>query len=156
MSRRPCNTDQRGTDIVDEEKFSASKTILVLLWLTAIGIVAYWVSYFTDGTVHSTAEACYHIFERNFPAPDGMIALSAVATAIGLPRAREWSIYTGMTAVGGLLFLALIDIAYNLWNDMYFDMNTAMVLESLINVFCLGVAVALTRYLWANRRQLRH
>ena len=139
-----------------EEKFSASKTLQVLLWLVAIGIVAYWVSYFGDGTVRLTAEDCYHIFERNFPAPDAMIALCAIATAIGLSGAREWSIYTGMTTVGGLLFLVLIDIAYNLWNNMYSDMDTAMVLESMINVVCLGMAAVLTRYLWVNRRQFRN
>ena len=136
--------------------FRASRWVIATLWLTAAGIIAYWVSYFTDGTVHSTADTCYHVFERNFPAPDGMIAICAIATAIGLPRAREWSIYTGMTAVGGLLFLALIDIAYNLWNDMYFNMNSAMVIESLINVLCLGVAAVTSRYLWVHRAQLRH
>jgi hypothetical protein len=139
-----------------QNDFKASKIVQFFLWLTAIGIIAYWVSYFTDGTVHSTAEECYHIFERNFPAPDGMIALCAMATAIGLGRAREWSVYTGMTAVGGLLFLALIDIAYNVWNDMYFDMNEAMVIETIINIFCLGVAAMITRYLWVNRQLLRY
>lgn len=141
---------------MNPSQFRASRSILTLLWLTAISIVAYWISYFNDGTVHSTAEQCYHVFERNFPAPDGMIALCAIATAIGLPGAREWSIYTGMTAVGGLLFLALIDIAYNLWNDMYANMNTGMVLETLINIACITVATALTRYLWVHRRQLKH
>ena len=140
---------------MNHNAFQPSKGVIFILWLTAIGIIAYWVSYFTDGTVHSTAEACYHVFERNFPAPDGMIALCAITTALGLGRAREWSIYTGMTAVGGLLFLALIDIAYNVWNDMYFNMNTAMVIESVINIACLTVAAVVTRYLWVHRAQVR-
>ncbi len=115
-----------------------SRAITILLWLTALGIIAYWISYFTDGTVHSTAETCYHVFERTFPAPDGMIALCAIATALGLSRRKDWAVFTGMAAVGGLLFLALIDISYNVWNDMYVDMAAPMIIESVINLYCLG------------------
>ncbi len=140
---------------MNQSDFKASKAIQVTLWVTAVGIVAYWISYFTDGTVHSTADSCYHIFQRNFPAPDGMIAICAIATAVGLGKAREWSIYTGMTAVGGLLFLALIDISYNVWNDMYNGMHGPMVMETVINVFCLSVSAVITRYLWLNREHLR-
>lgn len=124
---------------------------MAMLWIIAIGIAAYWVSYFTDGAVHSSTDACHHIFERNFPAPDAMVALMCVLCAEGLRRVRPWSVFTGMAAAGGLLFLALIDISYNIWNDMYSLSSAAMGAEIVINIVCLCTAVILWQYLYKHR-----
>ena len=132
--------------VQDQTRFKPSIGITILLWVTAAGIVAYWVSYFTDGSVYATEDVCCHVFQRDFPAPDGMIALMCIATAVGLRGAKEWSLFTGMTAVGGLLFLALIDISFNLWNHLYFDASGAMGTEVFINIVCLASAAIIWSY----------
>ncbi|MFQ3325155.1 MAG: hypothetical protein ACI90U_002990 [Pseudomonadales bacterium] len=136
--------------------FTPNRAIIAMLWVVAIGIVLYWISYFSEGSVHASAEACYHSFQRNFPAPDAMIAFMCILCAEGLRRSKPWSIFTGMAAVGGLLFLALIDISYNLWNDMYLMSSSAIGAEIVINVVCLSTAACLWLYLYKHRNALLH
>ena len=62
------------------------RATIALLWLAAAGIVAYWISFFAGGEVHASSDPCYLVFERNFPLPDGFVALCAVLCAEGLRR----------------------------------------------------------------------
>ncbi|MGH8444302.1 MAG: hypothetical protein ACREVL_03495 [Solimonas sp.] len=133
---------------------AARRTTMVLLWLAAAAIVAYWVSFFSGGEVQATAENCYLVFQRNFPLPDGFVALCAVLAAEGLRRRRAAAVLWGLLTAGGLFFLAWIDIAYNLWNDMYALRTPEMVAEAAINVFCLAMAVWLVAFCWRRRREL--
>lgn len=130
--------------------------MIVLLWAGALGIVAYWVSYFSGGEVHAADTLCYHVFERNFPLPDGFVALCCVLCALNLRRKKAPALLWGLLAAGGFLFLGLIDVSYNLWNGMYRKLNAAMAAEIVINMFCLGFAVWLSRFLWLNRRALEN
>ncbi|MGH8457251.1 MAG: hypothetical protein ACRETE_09725 [Stenotrophobium sp.] len=133
-----------------------NKTItLALLWLAALGIVLYWISYFTGGEVQASGENCYRMFERNFPLPDGFVALCAVLCALNLRRGREPALLWGLLTAGGFFFLGYIDIAYNLWNGMYAAISAPMAAEIVINIFSIGFAVWLSLFLWRNRRALR-
>jgi hypothetical protein len=127
---------------------------LAMLWLGAAGIILYWVSYFTEGQVHAAADACYHVFQRNFPLPDGFVALCSILCAQALRRRQGIAVLWGLLAAGGYLFLAFIDIAYNLWNGIYRMGNSAVSVEALINAFCIGIAAWLVYFLWHNRRSL--
>lgn len=125
-----------------------------VLWLGAVGIILYWVSYFTEGQVQAVSDACYDVFQRNFPLPDGFIALCSILCAEALRRRHGIAVLWGLLVAGGYLFLAFIDIAYNLWNGIYSVGNSAVSFEVLINVFCIGMAVWLIWFLWHNRRTL--
>jgi len=127
---------------------------IALLLLGALGIVAYWISYFTGGEVHASGALCYHVFERNFPLPDGFVALLSVLCAVALYQRRASAVLFGLLSAGGYYFLGLIDIAYNLWNDMYAQVSAPMMAEFAINVFCLGFATWLSVFLWGQRRAL--
>lgn len=127
-----------------------------MLWIVSIGIIAYWISYFTEGSVHATDDVCYHVFQRNFPAPDGMIAVMLLLCAEGLRRCKSWAVFTGMAGVGGLYFLALIDMSYNVWNDMYISSSGAMSAEIVINIICLISGTTLWIYLWRHWEKLDH
>lgn len=131
--------------------FTPNRAIIAMLWVVAIGIIVYWISYFSEGSVHASADTYYHNFQRNFPAPDAMIALLCILCAESLRRIKPWCIFTGMAAVGGLLFLALIDISYNIWNDMYVVSSAAIGAEIIINIVCLSVAACLWFYLYKHR-----
>ena len=126
----------------------------VLLWLTAAGIVLYWISFFGGGEVHAASDPCYLVFERNFPLPDGFVATACVLCAEGLRRRRGWAVLWGLIAAGGLYFLGLIDTAYNLWNDMYRTRSAAMAAEVAINLFCVTFATWLAAFLWRHRGAL--
>lgn len=127
---------------------------IALLLLGAVGIVAYWASYFAGGEVHASEDLCYHVFKRNFPLPDGFVALLSLLCAHALFRRRASAMLFGLLAAGGYYFLGFIDIAYNLWNDMYARLAAPMMAEIIINLFCLGFATWLSAFLWRRRRAL--
>lgn len=127
---------------------------IALLWLAAAGIVAYWVSFFTGGEVHASADPCYLAFERNFPLPDGFVALCAVLAAESLRRGRAEALLWGLLTAGGFFFLGFIDTAYNLWNGMYARLSAPMAAEIAINLFSFGLATWLCVFLWTRRRAL--
>jgi hypothetical protein len=131
-----------------------TKVTMVLLWLAAAGIAAYWVSFFGGGEVHATDDPCYLAFERNFPLPDGFVAVCALLCAEGLRRGRGWAVLWGLLAAGGFYFLGFIDTAYNLWNGMYARRNAAMAAEVAINLFCFTFASWLSTFVWRHRRAL--
>jgi hypothetical protein len=127
---------------------------MILLWVAAAGIGAYWVSFFRGGEVQAARDPCYLVFERNFPLPDGFVALCAILCAEGLRRGRGWAVLWGLLAAGGFYFLGFIDTAYNLWNGMYAHVTAAMAAEILINVFCFTFATWLSAFVWRHRRAL--
>jgi len=132
----------------------AHAATIALLWVAAGGIVAYWISFFTGGEVHASADPCYLAFERNFPLPDGFVALCAVLAAEGLRRRKAEGLLWGLLAAGGFYFLGFIDTAYNLWNGMYAQRSAAMAAEVVINLFSFGFATWLVVFLWRGRREL--
>ena len=60
----------------------------------------------------------------------------------------------GTGGCGGILFLGLIDISYNVWNGMYQHITAAMLAENVINIYCMTVAPWLIAFLWRNRKTL--
>jgi len=132
----------------------ARRGVMALLWLIAAAIVAYWLSFFFGGDVQASVDACYLVFQRSFPLPDGFVALCAILAAEALRRHRASSVLWMLLTAGGLFFLGLIDIHYNLGNGMYGVRNSAMALEAAINLACLGLATGLSAFAWRRRHAL--
>ena len=133
----------------------------ILLVVLAALIALYWVAYFaTDLTkpdfVHDSAAATltavYLGYEDAFPLPDGFVAATALLAAWALWRGRPSALFWGLASAGGLMFLALIDIEFNL-NHGFFAPSAlvadpGMALEAAINAGCLGMAVYSALRLW--------
>lgn len=56
----------------------------VLLIVTAVLTVGYWVDFFVRGSVNVVEEEWYIRFERAFPVADAFMSTSAALAAIGL------------------------------------------------------------------------
>lgn len=125
--------------------------VIVSLWLFATGVVLYWLSFFFGGEVHAAQDDCYFIFQRNFPVPDIVTAIAGLLCAEGLRRGRGWGLIWGGVAAGGILFLGLIDVSYNVWNGMYANMSLAMLNENLINIYCLVFGPYLVWYVMKHQ-----
>jgi hypothetical protein len=131
-----------------------ANAIIALLALTAVGIAAYWTSFFIGGDLQASQEQWYLVFQRTFPVPDGATALCAALSAIGLYRRKQWAVLWGLIAAGGILFLGLIDTSFNVQNNIYGRVSGELGTEIIINIFCLALAPTLAVFLWHNRNKL--
>ena len=55
--------------------------VIAGLWLFAVGVVLFWISFFWGGAVHASDDACYAVFERNFVVADLFTALAGLILA---------------------------------------------------------------------------
>ena len=124
-------------------------TMSTLLILTAIGVVYYWSEFYLRGSVHTVKEDWYIKFERAFPPADIWMAACALAGAIGLLLGQTYGVVFSLLAASSLVFLALMDITFNIQNRLYHMVATLnqMRFELFINLWTLGLGIALITYL---------
>src|ERR1700743_3105093 len=115
------------------------KVLAALLIIGAAVTAFYWWSYFTGGDVMVLHERWYTAFESSFPIADGWMALCMFAAGIGLWSNRPWGACAGLLAGSALLYLAAMDITFDVENGMYAMAvtNDAMKFEVFINVTTL-------------------
>jgi len=121
------------------------------LVVTGVGTLLYWLDFFTSGRLHVRTDAVYLAFERAFPLADAWMAACALAGAVGLARRRPWGLLFGLLAASSQVFLALIDVLFNLNEGNYSIAAGGMAFEFLINVVLLVGAPWLITWLWRNR-----
>lgn len=110
-----------------------------LLILTAAVTAYYWWSYFTGGDVMVLHDRWYTAFESSFPVADGWMALCSLIAGIGLFAGMRLAAPFGLMAASALLYLAAMDITFDVENHMYAlaAANEAMKFEIFINLSCV-------------------
>ena len=124
--------------------------LAVLLIISALVVIYYWADFFIRGGVNVIKEDWYIKFERAFPPADIWMAICALLGAIGLLTGQAYALLFLALAAGSLLFLALMDITFNVQNRLYPLVATSneMRFELLLNVWALGLGIGLIVYLW--------
>jgi len=114
-----------------------------LLVLTAITTALYWVNYFTSGDVAVVAARWYTIFESSFPVADGWMALTALLAGLGYLFGWRQAGRFGLLAGSALLFLAAMDITFDVENHLYplAAKSDAMKFEIVINAWSLALGL---------------
>lgn len=119
------------------------KTIAVLELLTGIGLILFWIGFFTIGLAPENPPPCYFAYEHSFPLPDIVLAIVLLASGIlllsGNPRGRKLS----LVAAGALIFLGLLDFSFNIQNGVYMISTLDLILNAFINVWCVGFGLAI-------------
>jgi hypothetical protein len=117
------------------------RLLAVLLIIGAAVTAYYWYSYFTGGDVMVSHERWYTAFESSFPIADGWMALCMAAAGVGLWRGDAWGARAGLLAGSALIYLAAMDITFDVENHMYAlaAVNDAMKFEIFINVTTLAL-----------------
>jgi hypothetical protein len=121
----------------DKRRLIASLEIV-----TGVGLVLFWVAFFTVGLAPDNAPPCYYAYEHSFPLPDGVLALLLLAAGILLLRSRPAGRTLSLIAAGALVFLGLLDFSFNLQNGVYLTSTIDLVLNALINIWCVGFGIA--------------
>ncbi|HEY1630193.1 MAG TPA: hypothetical protein VGF56_02710 [Rhizomicrobium sp.] len=121
----------------------ADRILAALLLLSAVVTAFYWGSYFTGGDVMVLHDRWYTAFESSFPVADGWMALCMAVAGAGLFLGRDWGARVGLMAGSAILYLAAMDIAFDVENGMYAlaSANDAMKFEIFINASCVILGV---------------
>lgn len=116
-----------------------------LLIITAVVTIYYWADFYIRGGVHVIKEDWYIKFERAFPPADLWMSVCALLGAAGLLTGQTYGLVFALLAAGCLLFLAFMDITFNIQNKLYPLVATSsqMRFEVLINLWTLALGVAL-------------
>jgi hypothetical protein len=99
---------------------SGSRVVGILVLVEAALFVAYWTVWaIDDSLVAADDTAGYAAFEALFPLPDGFLALSLLVSGRYLLAGRARALPSLFVAAGAGIFLALVDIAYDMQNDIW-------------------------------------
>lgn len=121
-----------------------------LLLLGAAVTIAYWVNYFVAGDVRVVPDLWYSAFEDAFPVADGWMSVCLIGGGVGFLRGKRSAPFFGLMAGSALLYLAALDITFNVERGLYALLPTSgpMVTEALINVASLALGVTTVAMCW--------
>jgi hypothetical protein len=113
------------------------KAIPILAILTAVGLVLFWIGFFTIGLAPENPPAGYFAYEHSFPVPDNILAVVLLIGAVLCLKGRVQG--TTILAAGGgaLVFLGVLDMSFNFQNGMYSISVMDMILNAFINLWCV-------------------
>ena len=128
-----------------------AKTMARVQTLFAAGIVLWWAYFFAVARNDPASSAAYLAFESAFPLPDlvwlvPLLYTAARANARGDARSLLWTAASG----GALVFLGLLDVSFNLQNNIYTQSLTDGLLNGFINLACVGLG--LWSIVWSKSR----
>ena len=134
----------------------ARRILGVTLIAGAIVTALYWWIYFTSGGVRLTDERWYTAFEDAFPAADAWMALCMAGAGTGLLMNRVWAQPIGLMAASALIYLAAMDISFNVNNGLYpiaFAGGLSMIAELFMNVTSALLGVWTLVACWPRPKQ---
>ena len=119
------------------------RTIAILELLTGVGLILFWIGFFTIGLAPKNPPKGYMEYEHSFPLPDGLLAVlllvAGTLVLLNIPVGRNLS----MIAAGALLFLGVLDFSFNIQNGVYKISKSDLILNAFLNIWCVGLGIAI-------------
>ncbi len=109
--------------------------------LTGLGILIFWLAFFTIGIAPENPPACYFAFEHAFPAPDAILAIALISSGINIVRHGRWGHSVSLACAGGLLFLGVIDASFTAQNGGFSGPIDEALMSGVISLWCIGVGL---------------
>jgi len=105
----------------------------ILQLLLAVGFIGFWVIfYFTEYKKPTMNESSF-THEKSFPLPDlGWITPCLFIAGIGILIGCKFGFFFSALAGSGMIFLGLIDLAYDIQNKFYTPIGIVIILIMLI------------------------
>ena len=119
------------------------RVLAILAVVTAVGIATFWIGFFTVGLAPEKPPACYFAYEHSFPLPDGLLALALFVAGLLTLAGRASGRALLLVCSGALVFLGLLDAAFNFQQGVYRTSTMDLVLNGSINLFCVAFGVLL-------------
>lgn len=111
--------------------------ISVLAILTGVGLLLFWVGFFTIGLAPAEPPPGYFEYEHSFPLPDIVLALVLIIAGILMLKENSTGKWLGLVCSGSLVFLGLLDFSFNIQNGVYALSTTELLLNGGINLWCV-------------------
>ncbi|MCL4477675.1 MAG: hypothetical protein M1381_01050 [Deltaproteobacteria bacterium] len=128
---------------------NVSMVFIVLEVLAGVFTIVFWILFFfVPGSVQSSDEKCYMVFQKSFVAADLWMSIAFFLSAYFLYRSESIGVLWGIVAGGTFVFLGLMDVLYNIENGMYKHINSGMFFEILINLTSLVFGSFTINYVW--------
>jgi hypothetical protein len=128
---------------------NASTVFIVLEVLAGVFTIIFWILFFfVPGSVQSTDEKCYMVFQKSFVAADLWMSVAFFLSAYFLYHHEAVGVMWGIVAGGTFVFLGLMDVLYNIENGMYKHINSGMFFEILINLVSIIFGSYTINYTW--------
>jgi hypothetical protein len=105
---------------------------------TGVGIILFWIGFFTTGLAPADAPQCYFAYEHAFPLPDSILALALITSAIIILKGRPSGRKLSLICAGSLMFLGVLDFSFNILNGVYALSVPDLFLNAFINIWCAG------------------
>ena len=121
----------------------ALKTIAILELLTGVGLILFWIGFFTIGLAPENPPQCYFPYEHSFPLPDIILSIAIIASGIFLLKNKESGRTLSLVCSGGLMFLGFLDFSFNIQNGIYMISTLDLILNAFINIWCVAFGLAL-------------
>ena len=125
-------------------KIKGLKTIAVLELLTGIGLILFWIGFFTIGLAPENPPQCYFAYEHSFPLPDILLSIAILASGILLLKNKESGKTLSLVCAGGLMFLGILDFSFNIQNGIYLISALDLILNAFINIWCVAFGLVLS------------
>lgn len=106
---------------------------------TGIGILAFWLLFFSADIAPARPPACYFPFEHSFPLPDSLLALALIASGVDGLRGGQWGAGASLACAGGLIFLGLIDLSFTAQNGGFSGPLGDTLVSVALSVWCVGL-----------------
>ncbi len=117
--------------------------IAVLELLTGVGLILFWIGFFTIGLAPKNPPQGYMEYEHSFPLPDGLLAVLLLVAGILLMLNNPWGVHLSLIAAGALIFLGVLDFSFNIQNGVYKISKSDLILNAFINLWCVGFGIAI-------------
>ena len=93
-------------------------TLAVLLIVAVVGTIYFWTDFYATDRVQIVKEDWYLKFERAFVPADIWMSVCALISAIGLLTGQTYGLLFSVIAGSSMIFLALMDITFNIQNGL--------------------------------------
>ena len=124
---------------MDEEK---GRLIGSLEIVTGAGILLFWLGALMLGLAPENAGPDYFNFMYSFAGADAVLVVLLIAAGVLLMNKRQIGILLSLVATGMLVYMGLTDIGYNLIAGVYLASSVDLVINAVINLWCVGFGVA--------------
>jgi hypothetical protein len=133
-----------------EQMRRTNRVLGVLLLITSVVTVLYWIDYFHGGDVAVVNARWYTAYESSFPVADFWLAICALFAGLGYAFGWQTAPRFGLLAGSALLYLAAMDITFDIENHLYplAAISAPMKFEAVINAWSLLLGIATVFVSW--------